>query len=218
MAKQRYISSEFWLDSYIQELSVSEKLLYIYLFTNSHVDLCGVYEITEKTISFESGIGFESLRKALKGFAKNEKIYYYRGWLCIKNFKRHLRVNPNVQKGIERAESLIPTDITKAFERLSKHSTLIPIPNGDNLSEKPNGITPTGKPECGRKKFQIPREEEVLKFFSENNSNKIQSEDFRDFYASKDWMVGKNKMKDWKAAARRWIRSNPVASRQPLEY
>ena len=31
---------------------------------------------------------------------------------------------------------------------------------------------------------------------------------FHDFYTSKNWMVGKNKMKDWKAAARNWIRRN----------
>ena len=29
---------------------------------------------------------------------------------------------------------------------------------------------------------------------------------FIDFYASKDWMIGRNKMKDWKAAVRNWNR------------
>lgn len=33
-------------------------------------------------------------------------------------------------------------------------------------------------------------------------------DDFIDFYESKGWMVGKNKMKDWKAAWRRWIKNN----------
>ena len=32
-------------------------------------------------------------------------------------------------------------------------------------------------------------------------------EKFIDFYESKGWMVGKNKMKDWKAAVRTWERS-----------
>ena len=30
------------------------------------------------------------------------------------------------------------------------------------------------------------------------------SETFFDFYESKGWMVGKNKMKDWKACVRTW--------------
>ena len=31
---------------------------------------------------------------------------------------------------------------------------------------------------------------------------------FIDFYTSKGWMVGKNKMKDWKAAVRTWERKS----------
>ena len=33
-----------------------------------------------------------------------------------------------------------------------------------------------------------------------------EAERFIDFYASKGWYVGKNKMKDWKAALRNWLR------------
>ena len=35
----------------------------------------------------------------------------------------------------------------------------------------------------------------------------IDAERFCDFYASKGWMVGKNKMKDWKAAVRNWAKN-----------
>ena len=35
-------------------------------------------------------------------------------------------------------------------------------------------------------------------------SNGIDAETFFDFYESKNWMVGKNKMKDWKACMRTW--------------
>ena len=34
--------------------------------------------------------------------------------------------------------------------------------------------------------------------------NSVNPQQFIDFYASKGWMVGKNKMKDWKAAIRTW--------------
>ena len=39
------------------------------------------------------------------------------------------------------------------------------------------------------------------------NGYGIDPESFVDFYASKGWMVGKNKMKDWKASVRTWVRS-----------
>ena len=38
--------------------------------------------------------------------------------------------------------------------------------------------------------------------------NNIDAENFLDFYESKGWMVGKNKMKDWKAAVRTWEKKN----------
>ena len=35
----------------------------------------------------------------------------------------------------------------------------------------------------------------------------VDADRFVDFYESKNWYVGKNKMKDWKAAVRNWARS-----------
>jgi len=55
-------------------------------------------------------------------------------------------------------------------------------------------------------KFQRPDLDECLQFFQENDSD--QGETFYDFYESKGWLVGKVSMKDWQAAARRWIREN----------
>lgn len=36
----------------------------------------------------------------------------------------------------------------------------------------------------------------------------VDAERFVDFYAAKDWMIGKNRMKDWKAAVRNWARQD----------
>jgi hypothetical protein len=38
----------------------------------------------------------------------------------------------------------------------------------------------------------------------------LDAQRFHDFYSSKGWMIGKNKMKDWKAAARNWLSRNEV--------
>lgn len=39
------------------------------------------------------------------------------------------------------------------------------------------------------------------------NQSKTESEKFVDFYSSKGWLVGKTKMKDWKAAVRNWTKN-----------
>lgn len=52
-------------------------------------------------------------------------------------------------------------------------------------------------------KFQKPTIEEIKKYCSERK-NKVNPEQFFDFYQSKGWLVGKTPMKDWKAAVRTW--------------
>ena len=56
------------------------------------------------------------------------------------------------------------------------------------------------------KKFIPPTVEEVRAYCTERN-NTVDANSFIDFYESKGWYVGKNKMKDWKAAVRTWERS-----------
>lgn len=56
------------------------------------------------------------------------------------------------------------------------------------------------------KKFIPPTIDEVSAYCKERK-NGIDAQSFIDFYESKGWMIGKNKMKDWKAAVRTWERN-----------
>lgn len=56
------------------------------------------------------------------------------------------------------------------------------------------------------KRFIPPTVDEVAAYCQERG-NGLDPEAFVDFYASKGWMVGKNPMRDWKAAVRTWERS-----------
>lgn len=65
-------------------------------------------------------------------------------------------------------------------------------------------------------RFRAPSPEEVDEYarsYAEGKSLDLASTDFDperfvDFYAQKGWMVGKAKMKDWKASVRIWVRSS----------
>lgn len=54
-----------------------------------------------------------------------------------------------------------------------------------------------------RKRFVPPTLEEVQAYCNERRNN-VNAERFIDYYTSNGWLVGKNKMKDWKAAVRTW--------------
>jgi predicted phage replisome organizer len=55
-------------------------------------------------------------------------------------------------------------------------------------------------------KFTPPTLEEVQAYCKERN-NTVDAETFINFYESKGWYVGKNKMKDWRACVRTWERN-----------
>ena len=57
-----------------------------------------------------------------------------------------------------------------------------------------------------RKRFEKPTLSEIEQYCTERNNN-VNAEQFYDYYESNGWKVGKNSMKDWKAAVRTWERS-----------
>lgn len=59
--------------------------------------------------------------------------------------------------------------------------------------------------------FTPPSVDQVKEYCLERNNN-VDPEAFVSFYESKGWMVGKNKMKDWKAAVRTWEKSSNKSS------
>lgn len=68
-------------------------------------------------------------------------------------------------------------------------------------------------------RFVPPTQTEVSAYMIERGvNNQSEAEKFFDFYSSKGWMVGKNKMKDWKAAVRNWLKSYSTPGQQQGRY
>lgn len=65
-----------------------------------------------------------------------------------------------------------------------------------------------------RKVFEKPTIEEI-KQYCEERQNGINPIAFYNFYESKDWYIGKNKMKDFKACIRTWELRNKKESKEP---
>lgn len=68
---------------------------------------------------------------------------------------------------------------------------------------KDNSLPPNGVSDTRAKRFTPPTLDDVSAYIRERGSN-VDAQRFLDFYTAKGWMVGKNRMKDWKAAVRTW--------------
>ena len=64
------------------------------------------------------------------------------------------------------------------------------------------------------KRFTPPTVDEVRAYCQERQ-NGVNPQRFVDYYSSNGWMVGKNKMKDWKAAIRTWEQKENPKRRSP---
>lgn len=111
MAKNRMVNTRIRSDGRVLDLDPSEKLLRIYLITNDHTDLCGIYEIHTRVICMETWFDKDMVNKIIDRFQKEWKVKRFENRIHIINFAKHQIKNPSVQKGIERSLNLIPKQI-----------------------------------------------------------------------------------------------------------
>lgn len=90
-----------------------------------------------------------------------------------------------------------------------------PIPNP---IPDPNNESGAGKPPT-HTRFVPPKAKEVREYCQGNGLTFVDPERFVNFYQSKGWKVGKEPMKDWKAAVRGWnSRDKPEPKKYLLDY
>ena len=76
MAIFRKIHVSFWADPYVESLTPEQKYFYLYLLTNDRTTQCGIYEITKKKISTDTGYNTDTVNKLLDRFISHGKIKY----------------------------------------------------------------------------------------------------------------------------------------------
>ena len=144
-------------------------------------------------------------------FASNS---YFAKLYNVTNTTISLLIKDLIDNGyIER--EIIYKDGTKEIEnrylRILKEGYLRNLKGGiqENLKDNNTSINNTSnkKEIYKEKRFKKPTLEEVKEYCLERNNN-VDAQRFIDFYESKDWMIGKNKMKDWKAAIRTWEKNS----------
>ena len=113
---------------------------------------------------------------------------------------------PYVERTVNRAVNVpSPTTSPSTTPTVSPapSPTVSPTPTKEGIGgmgDAPSALTPTqGKK--SRSHFVPPTLEEVEVYVRERGS-RVDPQGFIDFYAAKGWMVGRNKIKDWKAACR----------------
>ena len=77
---------------------------------------------------------------------------------------------------------------------------------------------PASEKKAPVKRFVKPTIDEVRAYIKERGYKNFTAEKWMNFYESKGWKIGKNPMKDWKAAVRTWGEKDSGTGSRPLGF
>lgn len=160
----------------------------------------GQFITSLKSLSVETGLSERQVRTALSKLIKtneltNKSTNKYR-IITVLKYNNYQTVDKQDVK-------------QKTIKRQTDDKPPTTDNNDNNKNNEDKGIKTT-------KKFVIPTVIEIEDYCKERKNN-INANQFFDSYESKGWLVGKNKMKDWKAAVRTWERNNFNIKQEPKE-
>ena len=184
MAK-RMTDTDKWKKRFIRELKPKHKLLWLYILDDCNH--AGIWEIDLDVASKREGeaVGYKDLDvfgNKIIMFDNNEKCF-------IPDFIdfQYGELNPNS----------------------NVHKSVILLLSRYNLEGYMKGTQTPPEPIIDKpaKRFKKPTVEDVS-LYCQSRNNLVDAEKFFDFYSSNGWRVGKNAMKDWKAAVRTWEKNS----------
>ena len=213
MADRRMFTKKVTDDDNFMALSSSAQALYLHLSMSADDDgFCNQVSIS----MFKAHASVQDLEALL------EKRYIYQfenGVIVIKHWRmanalRKDRYTPTAfQEELRQLQlkdngsyTWLPDGCQVVAERLPQDSI------GKNSID--NSSLDNKKENTKRKNFIPPTVDEVKEYIDSVGSQ-VDAESFVAFYESKGWMVGKNKMRSWKAAIVTWEKRNGLKRSQP---
>lgn len=149
-----------------------------------------------------------TVRMALETFERFGMVEIVDGVITIPNWEKHQslerldkireQTRARVANHREKQKLLADCNVTCNADVTECNAT-------DKIREDKNRLD--NNIEGKRKRFTPPTVSDVRAYCAERGNN-VDAQRFVDFYTSNGWLVGKNYMKDWKAAVRTWEQRN----------
>lgn len=223
MAERRMFTQKITESDAFLEMPMSAQALYFHLCMNADDD---GFVKNPKRINRMMGGNDDDLKILIM---KVFLIPYDSGVVVIKHWRMHNLLRQDRYKPSEYVEEKSMLFLKENGAYTLDHSQGQPLlatkwqPNGNQMAPQDSigklsiGKDSIDKVSKGKSKDSkntpfIPPTVEMVREYCEERMNGIDAEEFVDFYTSKGWMVGKNKMKDWKASVRTWERQRKKKS------
>jgi hypothetical protein len=207
MAERRMFAKTIVLSDAFLDMPLSARCLYFTLGMLADDD---GFVNSPKSIMRQAGASTDDLNLLM---AKRFILAFDSGVIVIK----HWRIHNYIQKDRYKESKYIDEKATLTLDqngayteciqdvstldtqvRLGKDRDRLELGEGSVGEDKEEAAPPT------RAKRFIPPTVDEVRAYCQDRQNGVDPQRFVDYYSSNGWMVGKNKMKDWKAAVRTW--------------
>jgi|9_EtaG_2_1085328.scaffolds.fasta_scaffold00063_7 hypothetical protein len=208
MAK-RMTDTDKWKKRFVRDLSPQHKLLWFYILDDCNH--AGIWEVDLEVASIRIGEDLEYDIPAEdmlpKSFLEKIQIFDNGDKWFIPDFidfqYGELNPNSNVHKSvIQLLERYNLEGYVKGLQTLP-----------DTVQDKDKVIV---KDKAKAKRFVKPTLNDLEHYCIERN-NKVDIQKFFNYYESNGWKVGKNPMKDWRAAVRTWEKNTKEETKSKVE-
>jgi hypothetical protein len=221
VARYRKIEARIWNDAKFAALSERGKLVFLFLLTHPNLTMLGAMRATIPGLAAELGIEPKAFRQAFgeafaKGMVKHDEAAAF---VWLPNFLRYNKPeSPNVVKAWPDALELIPEcalkhelnqqlkafaeGMTEGFTKAFAEAFPKTMPNQEQEQEQKQEQKKTYGASAPHV-FKRPALEEVSEYCKERG-NSVDPRAWFNHYEANGWKVGRNAMKDWKAAVRTW--------------
>ena len=208
MAERRMFAKTIVLSDAFLDMPLSARCLYFTLGMLADDD---GFVNSPKSIMRQAGASTDDLNLLM---AKRFILAFESGIIVIKHWRIHNYIQKDRYKESKYIEekSTLTLDqngaYTECIQDVSTLDTQVRLGKDRDRLELGEGSIgedneDSAAPPPTRKRFTPPTVDEVREYCFERG-NSVDPQRFVDYYTSNGWMVGKNKMKDWKAAVRNW--------------
>ena len=174
---------------------------------------------TDQMLAKQFNRPLKTIQLALNVFQQYRMIEIVDSFLCISSWSKYQSIDGlekvreqnriRQRNWYEKKKALLDSNVRPNVRLTQPNATDKELEKEEETEREQKEDTPSKegvyvtKPPT--KRFTQPTREEVQQYITEQGYH-VDADRFVDYYTSNGWMVGKNHMKDWKAAVRTWER------------
>ncbi len=222
--KARVVHTKIWQDSFFGDLTVAEKLVFLYLLTTERVNIIHCFECTDRTIMFETGVNREQLDNVKRKLSEANKVRFFKGWVHLVNADRYQHFNGDKN---EQAKKVLEREMSPEVFAWYKGKCDTPIDTGIDtpsipsvssnqysVTSKKGGVGENNAHKSADFLVNLPDEvanQVGAQFNLRPDSIRFKAESLYDWYQSNP---RKNRRENWLAVLRNAVRSDADALRK----